>query len=145
MLDLYCVFVLDLHRTICARLLLCVRGRLVVCAWLVPECLCSTCARLILSVLSLYQVFVLGLYRVCVCRDKTGLLSREKYACRDEIVMIKLLSRKDVLPRQSMVVATKVCHKIFLSRQKFCHEKYNFVAPNVILRGQKFCRDKNIL
>ena len=45
--------------------------------------------------------------KVCVCRDKTRLLSRQKYACRDKIVC--------------------------LSRQMFCDDKHTFVATKIIL------------
>ena len=82
---------------------------------------------------------------VRVCREKTRLLSRQKYAqpyfCPDKI-----------LSRQAYFVATKVC----LSRQKttttktnFCRNKHKnldkkyFLATNIILSRRKFCRGKH--
>ena len=72
-----------------------------------------------------------------VCRDKTRLLSRPKYACHDKI----FLSRQNI------------CHDKYLLKQKYvfvarklykyhsCRNKNVFVATNVIL-STYFCRDK---
>ena len=46
----------------------------------------------------------------CVCRDKTHLLSWQKYACHNKIMFVMT---------KDMFVATKVS----LSLQKFCHHK----------------------
>ena len=60
-----------------------------------------------------------------VCRYKTVLLSREKYACRDK--------------------QNYVCRdKIFLSQQKFGRNKHVFVATTKNSPQAYFCRDKNI-
>ena len=90
------------------------------------------------------------------CRDKTRLLSRQKYACRDKHNFVSLLlSRQNTsfFRDKSMLVATKL-----LSRQKtnitlslqtyFCRDKRRvcftcFVATNTFLWRQNFCNEKN--
>ena len=54
------------------------------------------------------------------CRDKTRLLSRPKYACRNKIMFfdIKVLSRSKCVCRNKTFVATS----ILLSRQKTCFD-----------------------
>ena len=112
------------------------------------------------------QVSFLSRQKFCrrtrVCRDKTRLLSRQKYACRDKTFVVtnispdkhKLFSRQAyfcrdkitfvatslllsqqicVLLRQTRLVSTKVC----LSRQKFYSCKHTFVATKDV-----FCPDK---
>ena len=66
---------------------------------------------------------------------KTRLLSRQKYACRDETF---------VATNINLVVATNTC---FL-KQNFCREKHNFCrdkhvfdATKVSLSRQEFCRE----
>jgi len=88
------------------------------------------------------------------CRNKTCLLSRQKYAWRDKgFVATSILCRikRPVLSRQtrichgkSKLVVTKVlsrqnyvCHDKYLSRQKFSRQKYvrrdkGFVATKII-------------
>ena len=69
-----------------------------------------------------------------VCRDKTRLLSRQKYACRDECF---------VGTYTCLFVATK--DKImFVAIKTFGRGKHTFVATkDVCLSRQYFCRDKN--
>ena len=64
------------------------------------------------------------------CRDKTRLLSRQKYACRDNrFVEKKYVCHDKYLPRQTK----------FLSREAyFCRDKHVFVATNI-------CRDKSFV
>ena len=56
--------------------------------------------------------------RTRVCRDKTRLLSRQKYACHDKTF-----------------VATKLClsRQIFVTTKVFCRDKHTFVATKMIL------------
>ena len=72
------------------------------------------------------------------CRDKhakTRLLSRQKYACRYFFLFYFFKLYKHVLylsPNNSFVATN-----IILSRQKFCRNKHIFVATKDL-----FCRDK---
>ena len=83
---------------------------------------------------------------VCVCRDKTRLLSRQKYACRDKIMFVAantctFVSTKGVFLRvcrdKSKLVATKimfVATNICRDKNMFCRrDKHNFVATKMIL------------
>ena len=88
------------------------------------------------------------------CRDKTLLLSRQKYACRDKHNFISLLlSRQTSVCRDKtrLFFATKVC----LSGQKFCRiilsrlayfvETKDVFALRVLSRQTHFCRDKTFV
>ena len=78
-----------------------------------------------------------------VCRDKTHLLTWQKYACCDKT----FVTTKLCLLRQNIFVATYICRdkqssvatRILLSWQNM-----SFVATKVSLSRQKFCRDKII-
>ena len=75
-----------------------------------------------------------------VCRDKTRLLLRQKYACRDKTFVVT----KTLVCRDKRFVATS----IILARQMTCFVKYlsrqeYFVMTIIILSRQAyFCRDK---
>ena len=94
----------------------------------------NTClSRLSLAGAATSSIFVVTkvclLRQTCVCRDKTRLLSRQKYACRNKA----FVSTKTGLSRQTQVcrdvfVATNTC----LSRHMFCRDK-RFVARKMIL------------
>ena len=84
-----------------------------------------------------------------VCRDKTRLLSRQKFACRDKTFVVTNIFCRDKI----MFVSTNV---LCVLRQIFCHDKYTFVATKVmfckykgklaatklLLRQNYVCRDK---
>ena len=78
-----------------------------------------------------------------VCRDKTRLLSRQKYACRGKI----FVATKLCLLRQICFIKTSVATTKHLSRQQnfsrdktkyFCCDKYTSVATK-----DMFCRNKH--
>ena len=81
----------------------------------------------------------------CVCRKKTPLLSRHKYACRDKSFVAKKLywSRKNICLAKSILLLrqTRVCRDKtrLLSRPKYaCRDKtFVFVATKLLSR-QKF-------
>ena len=105
------------------------------------------------------MIFV-GIKQTCVCRDKTRLLSRQKYACRDQtFVATKLWLRfcrdkhtfvttKDVFRDKSKLVMIKV---IMFVPTNIYREK-SFVVTKICLLRQDtflatkdvFCRDKHM-
>ena len=91
----------------------------------------------------LSQVSKVLSWQTHVCHDKTRLLLRQKYACRDKtFVATKLcLSGQNIFVRTKLLswqifVVTNMC----LSRQAyFCHDKWSVLC----LSWQNFCCDKN--
>ena len=98
------------------------------------------------------------------CRDKTGLLSRQKYACRDNVIGGS--GHKNHFCRDKSIVGYKhnfcqnfcrdkhafvttksvFCHS--LDKIKFCRDKHVFVTTNtgfLLSRQTRVCRDKNVL
>ena len=74
---------------------------------------------------------------IIFCWDKTRLLSRQKYACRDKHNFVSLL-----LSRQTRVCRDKTR---LLSRQKYAYrDKHNFVSL-LLSRQTRVCRDKTRL
>ena len=70
-----------------------------------------------------------------VCRDKTGLWSRQKYACRDKQVFVatNVLSRQKVLPRSSRQAFFCRDKRPVLLRQARTFRDRTFVATKMIL------------
>ena len=118
------------------------------------------------KVLSCQHVLVACLMRqTCVCcsktHDKTHVLSRQKYACRDKtfattnisllqqiFVMTNIILLRQVLSRQAYFCSDKT-H--LLSWQKYaCHDKHVFVATYIcvyvcVLSQQKYFVMTNII
>ena len=76
-------------------------------------------------------IFVNVCRDIRVSRNKTRLLSRQKYACRDK----RFVGKELCLSRQNIFVATKL-----LSLQNT-----SFVATKAYLSKQNFCRDKYVI
>ena len=73
---------------------------------------------------------------VFFCRDKTRVLSWQKYACCNKT----LVATKLRLLRQNIFVATKVLsQQTRLSWHKFCRDKHTFVTTKDV-----FCRNEHI-
>ena len=99
------------------------------------------------------QVSFLSRQKFChymhVCRNKTWLLSWQKYACCDKTCYDKhifsdkhnfVMTKHVFCCKKSMLVLTKllsrqtrVCCDKYLWQQKFCHDKHTFVATKMIL------------
>ena len=99
-----------------------------------------------------------------ICHDKhkfvtTKLLSQQAYFCPDKPVFWHDKSML-VATQLLLFVATNICReKSFVATKIFCHDKHNFtfvvasirflwqitcfVATNMCLSWQRFCRDKN--
>ena len=85
------------------------------------------------------QVSFLSRQNAYFCHDKTHLLSRQKYACRDK-------NNKHVFFVTNICRSKRFCpgKKYFLAAKIFCRDKHYFVATNIILSRQTlFCRDKH--
>ena len=93
---------------------------------------------------SRYQRAIIGgsCHECHFCYDKTRLLSRQKYACRDKrnFVTANISRDKHVFVTTKLFFSTS----ILLSRQKtFCRDKIMLLATNIIFSRQiYFRRDK---
>ena len=90
-------------------------------------------------------------YKYNFCHDKTRLLLHQKYSCRDKSFVTKKCRDKTLLQQHYVChdksfVVRNICHnksfvrtkdvfccEKYLSQQKFCHDKHNFVTTNIIL------------
>jgi len=72
-----------------------------------------------------YNILSRQTRQTCVCHDKTRLLSRQNYACRDKIMFV---ATKLYLSRQN-----------YIRRDKLCLSHKTFVATNILLSRQKTC------
>ena len=76
---------------------------------------------------------------IFVCRDKTRLLSRQNYACRDKIIFVAtnmFLSRQNICGYCNKL-SKKNCHnKHIIEATKFCRDKHTCVATNILVSRQ---------
>ena len=95
-----------------------------------------------------YNFFALS-RQTHVCRDKTRLLLRQKYACCDKIMFVatKLLLRQ-IFVATNIILSQQTFHRnklTFVATPNVCRDKHVFVGTNIILSQQAyFCRDKHV-
>ena len=78
---------------------------------------------------------------VCVCCDKTCLLSWQKYACRDKSFV---MTKWSLLQQTRFVMTKLLSQQMFVTtKHAFCHDKsmLNDVCHDEYLLWQKFCHD----
>ena len=92
--------------------------------------------------MSVWREAVIGgsCHKYNFCRNKTCLLSRQKYACRDKpLLRQKYLSQQayEFCRDKIMFVATNICRGKSFVVTNTCRDEHNFVMTGIFLSLQK--------